>query len=300
MGAGSNVFDLGVEGASAAIFAALDRALDDAGLSEQDDGAIQACFAGVAGAGAAGSALALRDQLAQRLNLNHARCVVERDVCNAHAGALGGGAGAVLIAGTGSVCLGRAGDGRTASAGGWGTLIDDPGSGSRLGLRAMGAVVRAADGRGPRTTLTPILFEHLGVDSPAAMLALWRGSRVDRRALAAMARLVLGAAERGDGPASEIAGEGAQELARMIEAVRARLAIAVGDRWPIVPVGGLVQTGSYFRDCIVAALAQIVPGVVVGLPVLPPSGGSLLLALELNGIKPTPPVIARIKDALPG
>lgn len=292
--AGSNVYDLGVERASGAIFAALDQAFSAAGEKLP----VCSCFAGVAGAGVAALAGSLRDRLAEHLKLDPSRCVVDRDVRNAHAGALAGSAGAVLIAGTGSVCFGRTNDGRAATAGGWGTLIDDPGSGSWFGLRGMGAIVRAADGRGPKTTLTKPLFEHLQVDSPSAMLARWRGSSIDRHALAALAPLVLDAAEHGDASAKELAERGARELANMVAAVRTRLAIKAGDRWPVVPAGGLIQASAFFRERIVDAIVRTAPETEIGRPILPPSGGSLLLALELGGVKPSSAIIEQIKTAL--
>lgn len=295
---GSNVFDHGVDESSATIFAALDRAFEAAGLVGGEARAARTCFAGVAGAGAAAAAHALRDRLVQRLDLDPSRCVVDRDVCNAHAGALAGSAGAVLIAGTGSVCFGRTSAVRAASAGGWGTLVDDPGSGSWFGLQGMGAVVRAADGRGSKTMLTQMLFEHLGVDSLSAMLALWRGVSIDRNKLARLAPLILAAAERGDEPARKLVEHGARELTRMVVAVRDRLAISVSDPWPVVPVGGLVETSEFFRRSVTDALNEIISGVDVRSPVMSPSGGSLLLALELDGIKPTTAMIDQIKTAV--
>ena len=63
-------------------------------------------------------------------------------------------AGVCLVAGTGSIAVGRAPDGRTARAGGWGHVLGDEGSGYDIGRQALLAVARAADGRGPATALT--------------------------------------------------------------------------------------------------------------------------------------------------
>ena len=52
-------------------------------------------------------------------------------------GALAGGPGCALIAGTGSICCGRNAAGGFARAGGWGHLIDDGGSGYALGRDAL-------------------------------------------------------------------------------------------------------------------------------------------------------------------
>ena len=73
------------------------------------------------------------------------------------------GPGAVLIAGTGSVCFGKDGQGRPFRAGGYGYLIDDGGSGYAIGRDILTAVARAHDGRGPETCLTEAVFASLGI-----------------------------------------------------------------------------------------------------------------------------------------
>ncbi|MEI3013924.1 MAG: hypothetical protein V8T36_03730 [Ruthenibacterium lactatiformans] len=67
------------------------------------------------------------------------------------------------MAGTGSICFGRDAAGKTARSGGYGHKIDDEGSGYALGRDALAAVVRAQDGRGPRTLLTDLVFAQLKV-----------------------------------------------------------------------------------------------------------------------------------------
>ena len=76
------------------------------------------------------------------------------------AGALEG-PGAILIAGTGSICFCRNTEGKTYRSGGYGYLIDDEGSGYALGRDILSAVVRAADGRGPATILTQVVYQQL-------------------------------------------------------------------------------------------------------------------------------------------
>ncbi len=77
------------------------------------------------------------------------------------------GWGVGVIAGTGSIAVGRAEDGRTARAGGWGHLIGDEGSAYGVVLDALRLVARRADGRDPRPPgrdpLTERLCAALGV-----------------------------------------------------------------------------------------------------------------------------------------
>jgi N-acetylglucosamine kinase-like BadF-type ATPase len=62
--------------------------------------------------------------------------------------------GVVLVAGTGTVAFAvRADPDRTrARTAGWGPAFDDVGSGHWIGSRALAAVARAVDGRGPKTS----------------------------------------------------------------------------------------------------------------------------------------------------
>src|SRR6478735_8206689 len=56
--------------------------------------------------------------------------------------------------------------GVAARSGGWGPILADEGSGYWIGRRALAAVMRHADGRGPRTALTPMVLDRLHLGSP--------------------------------------------------------------------------------------------------------------------------------------
>lgn len=68
--------------------------------------------------------------------------------------------GIVIIAGTGSNCVGMRG-GKVTKAGGWGYLIGDEGSAYDISRRALNAVFRAYDGRGPQTAIAPLVLSRL-------------------------------------------------------------------------------------------------------------------------------------------
>ena len=71
------------------------------------------------------------------------------------------GWGVGVIAGTGSIAVGRATDGRTARAGGWGHLIGDEGSAYGVVLETLRLVARRADGRDPRPPGRDLLAERI-------------------------------------------------------------------------------------------------------------------------------------------
>ena len=81
----------------------------------------------------------------------------------AHAAALGGGPGIVVLAGTGSSILGVDGAGRRVKVGGWGPLYGNEGSAQRISGQALAAAARAYDGRGPSTALIDAFVRTLGL-----------------------------------------------------------------------------------------------------------------------------------------
>src|SRR5258707_496529 len=82
----------------------------------------------------------------------------------------GGSKTLAVVAGTGSIALGRDARGATARSGGWGHLIGDEGSGYDIGRSCLQAVTRAADGRGPPTTLVDLLAHTWGLNSPTEII----------------------------------------------------------------------------------------------------------------------------------
>ncbi len=76
--------------------------------------------------------------------------------------AVGDKEGIILVVGTGSGAYGRDAKGHTARAGGRGPWFSDEGSGFDIGRRALAAVVRAEEKRGPQTALSQKVLTWLG------------------------------------------------------------------------------------------------------------------------------------------
>jgi glucosamine kinase len=83
------------------------------------------------------------------------------DIDAAHAGALGGDEGAVIIAGTGSAALAIV-DGKRHQCGGWGFHIGDQMSGAILGRELVRRAVEATDGLVSGSPLTAAVIDKLG------------------------------------------------------------------------------------------------------------------------------------------
>ena len=169
-------------------------------------------IAGVAGAGREEE----REELRQALRSEDLaeRIVVTGDTEIALAAAFGDRPGIVVTAGTGSMAIARDPAGRLHRAGGLGWQMGDEGSGYAIGRAALGAVGRAADGRSPRTELTPLLLKSTHSDSLEALVRWAAAAGVPE--VAALAPAVFEAAQMGDTIAAGIVDYAARELAALV------------------------------------------------------------------------------------
>jgi len=165
-------------------------------------------------------------------------------------GALGGRPGILLIAGTGSVGYARGGDGRVERCGGWGMIVGDEGSAWSLGRNGLAVALRAADGRGPETTLLPRLLQLLELAGPEA-IPPWAG-RAEKAEVAALAIHVIDAAEAGDAVATRVVEREARELASHARALARRLQPWEG-AVPVVFHGGTLNA-SFYAAAVTRAL----------------------------------------------
>src|SRR6185437_6227673 len=78
--------------------------------------------------------------------------------------------GVALIAGTGSIAVGRNAAGVAARVGGWGHLLGEEGSGYAIGSAALNAAVRAADGRGEPTSLLQRILATWGLSAAPELI----------------------------------------------------------------------------------------------------------------------------------
>ena len=224
---------------------------------------------------------------------------MDADPVAAHAGALGGGAGTVVIAGTGSVAYASDGS-RWARAGGWGYLLGDQGSAYDLGRRGLVAALRSLDGRGPATALLAALAAAVDelwglpwdpVQGPGELVSLVyrRSTKAD---LAALAPAVLGRAAAGDPVAMDIRRQGAFELARL--AVAAAGGAGLG-RAPVALVGGTLTDAGY-RQAVTTAVSG--EGLAVVAPAAGPLWGAITLAAKRAGTPLLATAQASLADAL--
>src|SRR5947209_12840064 len=145
----SNHLRVGIETAARNIERAVNKALVAADVASRE---IVWAYCGIAGA----DHPAHRQEVVDSLSIFFPRgnFTVDNDARIALTGAIGFGAGIVIIAGTGSVAFGRNDAGEELRAGGWGPTIGDEGSGFAIARAGLSAVLRAYDGRGGKTVMT--------------------------------------------------------------------------------------------------------------------------------------------------
>lgn len=189
-----------------------------------------------------------------RLGLAPAAVEVFSDVEAAFAGAPGTPAeGLALVSGTGAVAVRIAGRTATASADGNGWLLGDDGSGFWLGRQAVRAALRAADGRGPRTSLRERVADALLPGGGPAGAEEYRSLLVPAvmaappLRLAELAPLAVGAAQAGDEVAAALLDEAADLLTATLRALHPRpgeLVVATGGLLVPGPGGPEVPDGA--------------------------------------------------------
>lgn len=152
-----------------------------------------------------------------------ARFTLVTDGLAALLGAHGGGPGALLISGTGSVAEALLPDGSRRMVGGWGWQIGDEGSGAWLGQQAMKIAQAAYDDRAPRGALAEAVYATTGA-SREALLAFC--AEAGQGGYASLARLVFDC-EPSDPAASALLDAAARALEELAAALHPTLPLAL-------------------------------------------------------------------------
>lgn len=270
-GGGANLHSVGELAAEKALFAVMNAALGEmpgmpaavcvgmAGMDRPDD---EATVLGIL------RRLGCRGQV-----------VAVNDAHIALVAGAGEGPGVVVVAGTGSIAYGIGPAATAARAGGWGEVYGDEGSAFWVGARALAAVVRAADRRGPATALTALVLRHADTERIDGLVRQVH-TRADRRQMiAAMAGLVARAEADGDAVAGEILRAAAAELALAARSVIEQLGMR-GDRFHVVLAGGLFKMTPALASMLEHRVAEVAPRATVGMLTDEPALGAVRLALS--------------------
>jgi len=179
------------------------------------------------------------------------------------------GWGVALVAGTGSVCLGRTREGRTVRVGGWGPILGDEGSGYRIAVSALHRATQTADGRADAKALLEAVLRHWSLRDATALIRHVHADTMTPSEIAGLASVVLDLAARGDAEARSMLDHAADELARHVHSVVRRLGVT---KPPLALAGGLLRAS--LRTALLARVGEEVGA--VNYVTDPPLGGVVL------------------------
>jgi N-acetylglucosamine kinase-like BadF-type ATPase len=183
--------------------------------------------------------------------------------------------GILALAGTGSNVAGRTPRGDIFTAGGWGPVLSDQGSGHRIGVQALRALCLARDG-GTSTDLLP------------AILGFWKlGSFYDLVAFAnaspppdfsQLVKVVVQCADRGDRVAQAVLEQQGGELADLVCLLIPRIQQSVDDS-SFMPglafAGSIMEKVHRVRQSLIDAVHEHYPAVIAMAGVVDPLQGAI-------------------------
>ena len=239
---------------------------------------------GAAGVGTAGLQDALAEKLASALPKINLRLVTDAEL--AMYTAFGQKPGIAIIVGTGTAMFMRTSDGSLKSGGGWGPLAGDIGGGFWLGRHLLSHVADVYDGLAERDWVVQRFLEQEGIGSRASFKAWLREAARKRKAVAAIAPIVIEALARSEGWACWLCSQAASSLGRLAQSMAKEVGRS-GDIYAVL-VGGVVEGKSEgqvkYRQVVAQRCHQEANIRVIELPHRPVEG-ALYWAKELEQAK---------------
>lgn len=271
-GSGCNIVRVGEACARDSLSGAIHEACVQAGVSPQQ---VTRTCAGVAGAADDGVA-----SLVQRLLIGVIGGAIEviGDMEIALESAFGGGAGVIVVAGTGAIAYGRNNRGETARAGGWGRVVSDEGSGHWIGVHAIRAALREYD-RGNSSLLLKEIMNELGAANVHELAVKANADPVPN--FAEILPIVLSAAE-GDPTARGVLEAAGRELAATAAMVGDRL--FEKEEFAVATHGGVFAASSRVRDSFIGEMGRACPRAGIEEVAVDPAQGALDRARREFGV----------------
>lgn len=269
-GNGVNVHSVGADSAKAHFGAVLTGLLSKAGISANS---LTGCCFGGAGLGRDADKT-LWAGILRGLGIVCPISLVT-DCETALYGGLGQKTGIAVIAGTGSMAGGYDETGRFARAGGWGHILGDEGSGYDIGRLILMSVTKAYDGAGPKTLLTELVLNRLGIETVPELVNIIYGYK-DKKDIAALAPLMDTALYRGDYTAMIISASAVHKLLQLVKAVYAKLSFK-DDAVMVTTAGGVFESANIY-GLFENMLEKEVPAAILVKPMTTQAYGAALIA----------------------
>jgi glucosamine kinase len=185
--------------------------------------------------------------------------------------------GYCLIAGTGSIALGRSLSGALVRSGGHGYMLGDEGSAAWIGRTAIARILRSLEDRDISTGMLPLILEAAGL-SESSELIKYVHHDADKAKIAKLAPVVTQAAREEDPLALDILRTGAEELVLLVKSV-------IGQSpWikhmELVLAGGVMEHDEIVTNKLKESLAKDFPRLSVLSPKSTALEGACMLALS--------------------
>jgi N-acetylglucosamine kinase-like BadF-type ATPase len=187
--------------------------------------------------------------------------------------------GVAVVCGSGINCTGIAPDGRTVRFPALGLISGDLSDGHLIGVSALGAAIRAVDGRGPRTLLERLVPQHFQMGHPMQVLKAIHFGRLDERRLVELPPIVFAAAKRSDAVAQGLVDLQADEIVTMVGAAIRRLRLT-RRKVEVVLGGGIMRNDGPFLDRIREGILTVAPRSRITVLSAPPVVGAALMGLD--------------------
>jgi N-acetylglucosamine kinase-like BadF-type ATPase len=192
------------------------------------------------------------------------------------------GWGVGLVCGAGINCVAVAPDGRRVRFPALGDITGDWGGGHDVGMAALGAAARSADGRGPKTSLEHSVPAHFALETPQDVAEAMHLREIAQRSVLELSPLVFAEAEH-DPVANEIVIRLVDEIAAFVRASLVRLRLT--EEHVQVAIGGGLSRNLNPRvlDALAERLREVGPHIELRPTSAPPVLGAALWALDAAG-----------------
>ena len=270
----TNIYSVSKDEVFANLSLLLETALDKAGLKKED---LRAGCIGSAGLGREAEQKLFRSFVDKILGNDFpAKLCSDGEILLC--GGLGNPEGYCLIAGTGSIALGRSLDGRLVRSGGHGYMLGDEGSASWTGKAAIARLFRSKENRDLGTDMLDAILEKTGL-ARIDDLIHYVHHDADKAKIAALAPVVTTAARKGDPLALDILHTGAKELALLVKSVLEQ-SPWIKNR-ELVLAGGAMEHDEILSQKLREILAEEFPSLGVFNPKGTALDGACMLALAI-------------------
>jgi glucosamine kinase len=275
MTGGCSIIRQGEPQAREALHSAIRQACGAAGMSL---GQISAVCAGVTGTARTEIAVKIRKIIIELVDGPSVKIQVIPDTEIALDAGFGDGPGVIVIAGTGSIALGRDAQGRAVRAGGWGFAVSDEGSGYWIGRRAVSEALHAHD-EDRVTALTSQILQAWSAAGLDEMVQIANATPPPE--FARLFAVVVRAGDDGDRAARAILTDSGKKLAELPCKVLKKLCSTTVSPPPVALTGSVFRQSALVRETFQHELRKSFPSIEIREPLVDPIEGALAHARKL-------------------